>query len=64
MSQLKIDILGASETHWNVDTSKTWESNDFILFSSTRKDKIQREGVAIIIKKEMAENLTDCKILS
>ena len=64
MARLKIDILGVAETHWNVDTPETWESNGFIVFSSTRKDKLHKQGVAIIIKKEIAEHLTDYKIIS
>ena len=64
MSRLKIDILGVSETHWNIDTPETWETNGFIIFSSSRKDKIHRQGVAVIIKKELAEHLTDFKIIS
>ena len=39
MSRLRIDILGVAETHWNTDTPESWETDGYIIFSSSRKDK-------------------------
>ena len=64
MLRLRIDILGISETHWNVDTPESWEENGYVIITSSRRDKVHRQGVAIIIKKEIAICLTDYNIIS
>ena len=49
MEKFKIDILGVSETHWNKEYNRElFEEDNYVIISSSRKDDIHRQGVAII----------------
>ena len=64
MSRLCLDILGIAETHWNAETPESWEQDGYVIFSSSRKDQTHRQGAAIIVKKELAQNVTDYQSIS
>ena len=50
MIRFKIDILGASETHWTADTQEAFEHQNFVILQAGRNDGLHRQGVALIIK--------------
>jgi len=50
-----IDITGITETHWTTDIPTIWEKNGYVIIHSPRADGIHRQGVALILKKELAE---------
>ena len=65
MSRLKIDLLGVSETHWTTsDVPESFEEGNYVVINSSRKDNIHRQGVAIIMTKDIAKNLKDYTLIS
>ena len=57
MTRLDIDILGVAETHWTNDTEEAFEIRKHVVIHSCRKDQIHRQGVAIVLKKELIKQL-------
>ena len=55
MERLKIDILGVAETHWNKETSSSFEEFGHVVIQSSRKDEIHHQGVAIILNKKASK---------
>ena len=53
--RLKIDILGISETHWSNEVEEAFEINNYVVVHSGRKDNIHRQGVAIMMTKELSQ---------
>ena len=64
MTRLNVSILGIAETHLSTDTPESFESDGYIVIHSSRKDNIHRQGVAIVITKEIANSLVDYKLTS
>ena len=58
MTRFKIDILGASETHWTTDTQEAFEHQNFAILQAGRNDGLHRQGVALIINKEFSKSMT------
>ena len=54
---MKIDILGVSEIHWNVDKPELFPENGYVVITSSRPDHIHRQGVAFILTKKIANSL-------
>ena len=57
MTRFKIDILGASETHWTTDTQEAFEHQNFVILQAGRNDGLHRQGVALIINKEFSKSM-------
>ena len=55
ISKFKIDLLGVSETHWNNTLTEAFEQDNFTIIHSCRKDGIKRQGVAIIVEKQLSK---------
>ncbi len=64
MERMKIDILGVAETHWNTESASTFEEYGYMVIQSSRKDKIHRQGVAVILNKKAASYLSDYRLYS
>ena len=64
MDRFKLDILGISETHFTNETDEAFEQSNYVIIQSSRKDNIRRQGVAIILKKELSESIIDYEIIS
>ena len=58
MTRFKIDILGASETHWTTDTQEAFEHQNFVILQAGRNDGLHRQGVALIINREFSKSMT------
>ena len=56
MTRLNIEILGVAETHWTKETGKAFEIGKHVI---CRKDHIHRQGVVIVLKKELVKQLGD-----
>ena len=62
MSRMKVDVLGVSETHLNMEYNKEpFEEANFVVVSSSRKDNMHRQGVAIR-KRDFANGLLNYQI--
>ena len=59
-----IDIIGITETHWTSDIPTIWEKNGHVIIHSPRQDGICRQGVALILKKQLEDNIVNYKIYS
>ena len=69
MARLDIDILGISETHWTKELGESFdwtkeleesfEENQNVIIQSSRNDLIHRQGVDVVMKKEVSAFLTD-----
>ena len=57
MKRLRIDILGVSETHWANEMEEAFEANGYVVVQSGRKDNIHRQGVAILISRELSQHM-------
>ena len=64
MTRFKIDILGASETHWTTDTQEAFEHQNFVILQAGRNDGLHRQGVALIINKEFSKSMTSYQAIS
>ena len=64
MTRFKIDILGASETHWTTDTQEALEHQNFVILQAGRNDGLHRQGVALIINKEFSKSMTSYQAIS
>ena len=64
MERLNIDILGVSETHWTKEIEESFEEGKYVVLHSCRQDTVHRQGVAIVMSKEIAECMTDYKLIS
>ena len=64
MSCLDIDILGISETHWTKELEESFEENQHVIIQSSRNDLIHRQGVAVVMKKEVSAFMTDFELVS
>ena len=64
MSRLKVDILGVSETHLDTDTPESFETDDYIVIHSSRKDHVHRQGVAFILTRRVANSLVNYNLVS
>ena len=64
MTRFKIDILGASETHWTTDTQEAFEHQNFVILQAGRNDGLHRQGVALIINKEFPKSMTSYQAIS
>ena len=42
MTRFKIDILGASKTHWTTDTQEAFEHQNFVILQAGRNDGLHR----------------------
>ena len=62
--RMKIDILSVTETHWTMDKPTIWESGKYVIIQSPNQDGVHRQGVAIILKKQLAESLVDYQTIS
>ena len=62
--RLDIHILGVSETHWTNGIEEAFEESKHVIFQSSRSDAIHRQGVAIVMSKEMAEYVIDYQLFS
>ena len=58
MKSFNIKILGVAETHWNNSVKDTFQPNGYAIIHSARKDEIRRQGVAIVIEKELSKCMT------
>ena len=57
INRLNIDILGISETHWTDEVEEAFETDGHVIIQSCRRDGIHRQGVALILSKELAHHL-------
>ena len=64
MTRFKIDILGASETHWTTDTQEAFEHQNFVILQAGRNDGLHQQGVALIINKEFSKSVTSYQAIS
>ena len=64
MKSLNIKILGVAETHWNNSVEDTFQQNGYVIIHSSRKDEIRRQGVAIVIEKELSKCMTSYTLIS
>ena len=64
MRSFDIKILGVAETHWNITTDEAFEQDGYVILHSGRKDEIKRQGVAIIIEKELSKCMTTFSSIS
>ena len=64
MTRFKIDILGASETHWTTDTQEAFEHQIFVILQAGRNYGLHRQGVALIINKEFSKSMTSYQAIS
>ena len=64
MKRLKIDILGVSETHWTKEIEESFEEGQHVILHSCRRDDLHRQGVAIVLSKEIAKCMTDYGLIS
>ena len=64
MKSFNIKILGAAETHWNNSVEDTFQQNGYVIIHSARKDEIRRQGVAIVIEKELSKCMTSYALTS
>ena len=64
MTRFKIDILGASETHWTTDTQEAFEHQNFVILQAGRNDGLHQQGVALIINKEFSKSMTSYQAIS
>ena len=64
MTRFKIDILGATETHWTTDTQEAFEHQNFVILQAGRNDGLHRQGVALIINKEFSKSMTSYQTIS
>ena len=64
IERLNIDILGVSETHWTKEIEESFEEGQYAVLHSYRQDIVHRQGVAIVMSKEVAECMTDYKPIS
>ena len=64
MRGFEIKILGVSETHFNRDTPASFDFENSFISQSSRKDKIRRQGVAIVIENEWANCISSYKCIS
>ena len=62
--RFKIDILGASETHWTADTQEAFEHQNFVILQAGRNYGLHRQGVALIINKEFSKSMTSYQAIS
>ena len=64
MKSLNIKILGVAETHWNNSVEDTFQQNGYVIIHSSGKDEIRRQGVAIVIEKELSKCMTSYALIS
>ena len=64
MKSFNIKILGVAETHWNNSVEDTFQQNGYVIIHSARKDEIRRQGVAIVIEKELSKCMTSYALTS
>ena len=64
MKSLNIKILGVAGTHWNNSVEDTFQQNGYVIIHSSRKDEIRRQGVAIVIGKELSKCMTSYALIS
>ena len=57
INRLNIGILGVSETHWTSETPEAFDFKDHVIVHSCRNDNTHRQGVAIILKKELSSHM-------
>ena len=58
MKSFDIKVLGVPETQWNNSVEDAFEQNGYVIIHSARKDEIRRQGVAIVIDKELSKCMT------
>ena len=63
IKSFNIKILGVAETHWNNSVEDTFQENGYVIIHSPRKDEIRRQGVAIVIEKELSKCMTSYALL-
>ena len=63
MKHLHIDIMGVSETHWTTERNEAFEKEDYVILQSGRNDNIHRQGVALILSKELANSMQGYDII-
>ena len=64
MKSLHIKILGVAGTHWNNSVEDTFQQNGYVIIHSSRKDEIRRQGVVIVIEKELSKCMTSYALIS
>ena len=64
MKSFNIKILGVAETHWNNSVEDTFQRNGYAIIHSAKKDVIRRQGVAIVIEKELSKCMTSYALTS
>ena len=64
MKSFDIKVLGVAETRWNNSAEDAFEQNGYVIIHSARKDEIRRQGVAIVINKELSKCMTSYTLTS
>ena len=59
IKRLRIDILGVPETHWMKEIEETFEEDGHVNLHSCRRDNLHRQGVAVVLSKDIAEFIKD-----
>ena len=60
---MEIDIIGITETHWITDIPTIWEKYEHVIIHSPRQDGIHRQGVALILNKELIEHMINSECI-
>ena len=50
--------------YWNIDTPESFEEGDYVIISSSRQDQIHRQGVALILNKNIANSMINYNVIS
>ena len=64
MRRLNVNILGISETDWTNEYEEAFEQENYVIIHSCRKDNVRRQGVAIVLTKDIASHLVDYELFS
>ena len=64
IERMEIDIIGITETHWTTDIPTIWEKDEHVIIHSLRQDGIHRQGVALILNKQLIGHMINYEFLS
>ena len=64
IERMKIDIIGITDIHWTTDIPTIWEKDEHFVIHSPRQDYIHRQGVALILNKQLSEHMINYECIS